>query len=82
MSVRSGRASDDVAMAAHQLAQQGLRAERVEQIGMYRRRHAELLRRWNAGELTPRDLRVELVDYYTRTGEPELEKRFFQQTSD
>ncbi|MDG2207411.1 MAG: hypothetical protein P8K78_05860 [Pirellulales bacterium] len=43
-----------------------------------RRRHADLFVRWEAGIVTPRDLRIELVDYYIEEGCHRLDDRFFQ----
>lgn len=48
-----------------------------DQIVMRRRIHADLFVRWEAGVITPRELRIELVDYYIDEGCKELDKRFF-----
>lgn len=44
-----------------------------------RQRHEDLVRRMNAGELTPRQLRIELVDYYIDSGCRQLDERFFSE---
>ena len=49
----------------------------IERMRVLRRRHAELLRRWNAGELSPRRLRIELVEYYINQGQQRIDERFF-----
>ncbi|MEZ6070099.1 MAG: hypothetical protein R3C10_07415 [Pirellulales bacterium] len=46
-------------------------------VGQLRARHAELRRRWTAGTLTPRQLRIELVDYYIEQSRRQLDERFF-----
>ena len=43
----------------------------------YRQRHADLVRRWQSGALSPRELRSDLVEYYTRRGREQLDRRFF-----
>ncbi len=52
--------------------------EEFEGIVRRRRQHADLFVRWEAGVLTPRDLRIELVDYYIKEGCRRLDDRFFQ----
>jgi len=42
-----------------------------------RQRHADLLRRFDDGRLTPRVLRTELVEYYGRNGIQQVHERFF-----
>ena len=51
--------------------------EVFDQIIMRRRRHADLFVRWEAGVLTPRKLRMALVDYYIQQGGKQLDDRFF-----
>jgi len=51
--------------------------EVFDQIIMRRRRHADLFVRWEAGVLTPRKLRMALVDYYIQQGCKQLDDRFF-----
>jgi hypothetical protein len=46
-----------------------------------RRRHAELERRWSEGRLTPRQLRIALVDYYVQRGRRQVGERFFAASS-
>lgn len=48
------------------------------QIVRRRRKHADLFVRWEAGALTPRELRTELVDHYIQRGCRQLDNRFFQ----
>lgn len=50
-----------------------------ERTNALRKRHEDLVSRWNAGELTPRQLRVELVDYYIDAGRRQLDERFFSE---
>ncbi|MCL4204881.1 MAG: hypothetical protein KJ000_20575 [Pirellulaceae bacterium] len=46
-------------------------------IETFQSRHPELVERWAAGQLTARDLRIELVNYYVRQGQAQLDARFF-----
>lgn len=48
-----------------------------EEIERYRRQHADLVRRWSAGRLSPRQLRIELVESYAERGKQQLDARFF-----
>ncbi|MEX2141290.1 MAG: hypothetical protein WD894_18640 [Pirellulales bacterium] len=41
-------------------------------------RHASLVDRWQKRQLTPRALRIELVQYYIAEGKRRLEERFFE----
>jgi hypothetical protein len=43
----------------------------------YQARHADLVRRWAADDISPRELRIELVKYYVRQGCDQLDARFF-----
>ena len=42
-----------------------------------RKRHAELSKQWDADQLTPRELRIALVNYYVQQGRAQLDARFF-----
>jgi hypothetical protein len=55
-------------------------AEQIERIRGYQKRHAELTSGWNAGKLTPRQLRRELVRFYADRGRRQLDERFFAET--
>ena len=58
--------------------QPGVEGDKIyDQIVMRRRIHADLFVRWEAGVITPRELRMELVDYYIHEGCRELDERFF-----
>ncbi len=46
-------------------------------LAKYRQRHADLVRRWQSGALSPRELRTDLVEYYKRQGREQLDQRFF-----
>lgn len=59
------------------LPQRGYSAEDVAAVRAYRQRHAELFQQLVQGTLTPRQLRLELVDYYIEKGKSELDARFF-----
>jgi hypothetical protein len=45
-------------------------------------RHADLAARWQKNQLSPRALRIELVQYYIAEGKRRLEERFFAAKSD
>lgn len=51
-------------------------------INGYRRQHAALFARWENGEISPRELRVELVEHYVARGIQELTRRFFDEPAD
>jgi hypothetical protein len=57
------------------LLEQGDSAERVAALKKLRQEHINLYRRLN--ELTPRQLRIELVNQYATRGKAELDRRFF-----
>jgi hypothetical protein len=52
-----------------------------QQRAMLRERHQQLWQRWQQSQLTPRQLRRELVQYYVRRGEEAVMVRFFRETS-
>jgi hypothetical protein len=60
-----------------ELIADGADAEELAEVLEYRRRHAGLYDRWRKGQVSPRQLRIELVDHYARWGKAELERRFF-----
>ena len=64
------------------LAQSGFKAEDIERIDRYRQRHRDLYQRWTSRQLTPRQLRIELVKYYQMRGKQALDERFFPMESD
>ncbi len=53
--------------------------EQIERITRYQKRHADLVRLWEAEKLTPRQLRIELVKFYTNRGKRQLDERFFSE---
>lgn len=61
------------------LQRQGTSAEEIATIETTRARHADLYTQWTANRLSPRDLRVALVKYYSELGRQRLETRFFPQ---
>ena len=62
-----------------ELAQRALAPDEVSQIGKFRRRHADLTKKFLADQITPRQLRIALVDYYRNQGREALNERFFPQ---
>jgi len=46
----------------------------------YRRKHADMYVRWDAEVMNPRQLRIELVDYYMADGKRLLDDRFFHKS--
>jgi hypothetical protein len=67
--LRSGSERDLIA--------EGADAEELADVRQFRRRHAALYDRWRKGQVSPRQFRIELVDYYVHWGKAELERRFF-----
>lgn len=47
----------------------------------YRRRHADLFVRWEADTITPRQLRVELMNHYIARGHRQLDDHFFKSSN-
>ena len=52
--------------------------ERTQQVQAYQQRHADLYQAFGSGNLSPRDLRTELVRYYIHLGNRQLDDRFFR----
>lgn len=61
------------------LAAEGYSREDLDVARQYFRRHADLYQQLRNNSLSPRQLRVSLVKYYSELGEHELEHRFFKQ---
>ena len=55
-----------------------LTPEQRQAVEKYRTRHANLATRWDRGMISPRELRIELVKYYTDLGRRQLDERFFR----
>jgi hypothetical protein len=66
------------AVSLNALRQEGLSDEELAVVKSYRDRHADLVRAFAAGQLTPRKLRTTLVTYYTKVGRDEIDHRFFE----
>ena len=47
------------------------------QLQKFRQRHLDLYNRWTSRRVTPRAMRVELVNFYVAQGRGQLDKRFF-----
>ena len=68
------------AMNAHstnELVKYGYEPEDIEKIKHNREKHRHLYSRWTSRQLSPRELRIELVDYYKKQGRRSLDERFF-----
>ncbi len=63
------------------LAAEGYSREDQEVARQYFRRHADLYQQLRSNSLTPRQLRVKLVQYYSELGKHELQHRFFKQAA-
>ncbi|MBI1904347.1 MAG: hypothetical protein HYS13_24900 [Planctomycetia bacterium] len=59
------------------LSAEGYSREEIARYRQLRQRDAELLRRFDAGQLAPRQLRIVLVDRFLAAGRAEIDKRFF-----
>jgi hypothetical protein len=55
-----------------------LSADELARLRDLRIRHADLAERWDKRQLSPRALRIELVQYYIADGKRKLEARFFE----
>jgi hypothetical protein len=58
-------------------AEQEISAAEAKVIREHRARHKALYSKWQAGEITARELRIALVDYYQKQGRRQLDERFF-----
>lgn len=61
----------------NELRRRGASTSAIEKVQKYLARHDDLLRRLIDGKLTPRQLRVELVEQYSQRGTAEMDRRFF-----
>lgn len=62
---------------AAELARDGEAADEVAAVERFQRQHASLYEAARRGRLGPRQLRLDLVEYYSDLGKHELEQRFF-----
>ena len=60
------------------LKEQGVKDDEIRRVKLYRERHKDILKRLDSEQLTPRALRIELVEYYIERGKQQLRERFFQ----
>jgi len=68
------------AMNAHptnELTKYGYESEDIRKIKKNRELHKDLYSRWTNRQLSPRELRIELVNYYQKQGRQSLDNRFF-----
>lgn len=56
--------------------------EAIQRIESYRERHAELFKQWSASQLSARELRIALVEFYVQRGQTQLDERFFRPRTD
>lgn len=54
-----------------------LKPDERDAIDKYRVRHADLAARWDSRQISPRALRIELVNFYADLGRRQLDARFF-----
>lgn len=52
-------------------------ADDLQKIQAMRARHSALFQAWTERQLTPRQLRIELVNFYAQNGRRQLDERFF-----
>jgi len=52
-------------------------SEQLTRIKGYQARHADLFRRWESSQITPRQVRMDLVRYYADHGCRQVDERFF-----
>jgi hypothetical protein len=62
---------------ARTLRREGLQPAEIRAIEAARRPHQQLMRQWESGELSPRELREALVKHYVTRGKQALDERFF-----
>ena len=69
--------AEDVLVSIRGLARRRYDGEEIAEIRRLQRRHETLLARWQQEELSPRELRIRLVEYYVTQGKRQLDERFF-----
>ena len=69
--------SDEVESSPEALKKSSAERQRVK----FHERHQQLWQRWQESQLTPRQLRQELVRYYVKRGEEAVMVRFFREAS-
>lgn len=57
--------------------QRGATEAQLAAIKLYRQRHSDLAARFDQQQISPRDLRIALVEYYTRSGKQRLDQLYF-----
>ena len=57
------------------LTERGFSLQKIAELKKLRQKHADLHQR--AAKLTPRQLRIELVNYYLKRGKADIDRRFF-----
>ena len=62
---------------AEQMTAAGLKPDEIARLQKLRQRHADLYQRWTARRVTPRAMRIELLNYYIAQGRKQLDARFF-----
>ena len=62
---------------AQQMASDGLKPEEISRLQKFRQAHADLYSRWTSRRVTPRAMRVALVNYYIAQGRKRIDERFF-----
>jgi len=75
---RFEQALDAIRSSDEEIAEQKLTAAQKTALAKYRETHASLFKRWTDGQLSPRGLRIALVDHYALWGRQELDRRFFE----
>jgi hypothetical protein len=55
----------------------GMTPDRIAMISRYQQAHRELYAQWQSGRLSPREMRVALVNHYIAEGCRKLDQRFF-----
>ena len=62
---------------ADRRSERGLSAAQRAALATYRQRHPRQFEQWRQGQISRRQLRVELVSYYVAQGRAEIDRRFF-----
>jgi hypothetical protein len=72
------KAQDAIRTApANRRAERGLTAAQRAALQTYRTRHPRQFQLWQQGQISRRQLRIELVQYYVNQGKQQLDRRFF-----
>lgn len=63
--------------SSQEMAAGGLKPDEIARREKLRQKHAQLYRRWTARQISPREMRIALVNFYVAQGRKQIDARFF-----